>query len=208
MSGEAMVFNTDGDPIHGMNGSTDLADQLTIVSSGLTGGFSEARRVEYIIPAAERKAGVAHYYIEASCNEMFGQAGPDGERYYPLSSADLVVLNQEAWRLMYDFDAIHQVYNTLPDDSPLAMRAMWVANEIMNVFQEGKLESIAPCRKVAETILGEDWEKQIASESTKAEKQKGSLWGVGHWYVCAARWPKHFLTFAAILTRHGSGRSR
>ncbi len=117
---------------------------------------------------------------------MFGQPGtspPDNERTYRLNSADLVVPNQDAWRLMYDFNAIHQVYDTLPCDSPLAMRAMYAANEIMNVFQEGKLESIGPCRKVAEEILGSNWEKEIASESVKAEKQTGTLWGVGHWLV-------------------------
>ena len=154
-----------------------------ICVSGLTGSFGGDRRVEFIIPEADRKAGVAHYYIEASCNRMFGQDRPDNESFYTINSADLVVPNQDAWRLMWDFDTLHQIYNTLPDDSSLAMRAMWAANEIMNVFQEGKLESIAPCRKVAEMILGADWEKEIASESDKAASQKGTLWGVGHWYV-------------------------
>ncbi|KAK8850374.1 hypothetical protein IAR55_004292 [Kwoniella newhampshirensis] len=175
-SGEAMIFTTEGDPIH-----------------GLTGGFGVERRVEFIIPESVRKAGVAHYYIEASCNGMFGidnMDPPDANRYYALNSADLVVPNQEAWRLMWDFDAIHQVYNTLPDDSPLSKKAQWVANEIMNVFQRGSLESVAKGRKLAETILGKDWEKHVAEDSRDAEKQRGSLWGVGHCHIDTAwLWP-------------------
>ncbi|WWD20554.1 hypothetical protein CI109_105030 [Kwoniella shandongensis] len=175
-SGEAMVFTTEGDPIH-----------------GLTGGFDGDRRVEFIVPPAARKAGVAHYYIEASCNGMFGinnMDPPDQNRYYKLNSADLVVPNQEAWRLMWDFDAIHQIYNTLPGDSALAKKAQWVANEIMNVFERGSLESVAKGRKLAETILGKDWEKHVAEDSKDAEKQKGTLWGVGHCHIDTAwLWP-------------------
>ncbi|CAD6569406.1 MAG: Glycoside hydrolase, 38 vacuolar alpha mannosidase [Tremellales sp. Tagirdzhanova-0007] len=171
MSGEAMVFTTTGEPIH-----------------GLTGGSGEDRRVEFIIPPAERRAGVVHYYIEASCNDMFGQR--EMERSYRLNSADLVVPNQEAWRLMWDFDALHQIYDILPHDCSLAMRAQWAANQIMNVFQEGKLESIGPCRNVAETILGSGWEKEIAAESAEAGKQKGTLWSVGHCHIDTAwLWP-------------------
>ncbi len=69
----------------------------------------------------------------------------------------------------------------LPGDSSLGQRAQWAANEIMNVFQEGKLESIPKARKVAELVLGSDWEKEVANESEKASKQTGTLWGVGHW---------------------------
>jgi hypothetical protein len=45
------------------------------LTSGLTGGWSWDRRLEFIIPEKDRKKGVGHYYIEASCNGMFGQNG-------------------------------------------------------------------------------------------------------------------------------------
>lgn len=151
---------------------------------GLTGGNGEDRRVEFIIPPAARKAGVAHYYIEASCNGMFGQnnmSPPDQDRYYSLNSADLVVPNMEAWRLMWDFQALHQTMQVLPRDTPLRDRSMHVANEIMNAFESGSMDSVKKCRKIAEEILGEHWEKSIGKESEKAGKQEGTLWGVGHW---------------------------
>ncbi|KAK1922964.1 alpha-mannosidase [Papiliotrema laurentii] len=175
-SGEAMVYTTQGDPIH-----------------GLTGGFDEARRVEFIIPDKARKAGVAHYYIEASCNEMFGQNGmdpPDQNRYYRLNSADLVVPNMEAWRVLWDFDTLHQLVNDLPGDSSLAKRAMWAANEMMNVFEEGNPESLPRCRKVAEMVLGEGWPKEIEEDSKSASKQTGTLWAIGHCHIDTAwLWP-------------------
>lgn len=175
-----MIFTTDGDPIH-----------------GLTGGFGEDRRVEFIIPHSARNAGVAHYYIEASCNGMFGinnMDPPDPNRYYRLNSADLVVPNEEAWRLMWDFNAIHQVYNALPDDSALAKKAQWVANEILNVFETRSLESVARGREVAQTILGKDWEKKLQEESENAGMEKGVLWGIGHWYIARDKQNNPWLT--------------
>lgn len=41
----------------------------------MTGAWEVDRRVDFIIPEEHRKAGVGHYYIEASCNRMFGQNG-------------------------------------------------------------------------------------------------------------------------------------
>nr|XP_019051258.1 alpha-mannosidase [Kwoniella bestiolae CBS 10118]OCF30188.1 alpha-mannosidase [Kwoniella bestiolae CBS 10118] len=175
-SGEGLIYTVEGNPIH-----------------GLTGGFKGDRRVEFIIPQDMRDSGVAHFYIEASCNGMFGiddMDPPDPNRYYRLNSADLVVPNMEAWRLMWDFNAIHQVYNTLPDDSPLSKHSLYVANEIMNTFKRGSLESVGRCRKLAEEILGKEWEKEVGKDSKDAEKQKGTLWGVGHCHIDTAwLWP-------------------
>ncbi|WWC72433.1 uncharacterized protein I206_106395 [Kwoniella pini CBS 10737] len=175
-SGEALIYTVEGDPIH-----------------GLTGGFNGDRRVEFIIPQSDRDAGVSHFYIEGSCNGMFGiddMDPPNPNRYYRLNSADLVVPNMEAWRLLWDFNAIHQVYNTLPDDSPLSKHSMYVANEIMNTFKRGSLESVTKARKLAQEILGKEWEKEIAKDSKNAVEQKGTLWGVGHCHIDTAwLWP-------------------
>lgn len=115
---------------------------------------------------------------------MFGQNGenpPDPNRYYKLETADLVVPNMDAWHLMWDYEALHQLTHELPNDSVLHNRAKITCNEIINVFRVGDLKSIADCRKTAETVLGKDWVKEIAKESEKASEQQGRLWGVGHW---------------------------
>jgi alpha-mannosidase len=168
-TGESMVYSTDGFPLH-----------------GLTGGYGGDRRVEFIIPEAQRKAGVAHYFIEATCNKLGGQNdihAPDDNQYYRLNSADLVVPNMEAWRLMWDFNTLKGLLDALPGDTPLAMRCQYVANEIMNIFVPTDPDSIKKARKAAETILGENWETMMEDDSQKAENQQGTLWGIGHWYV-------------------------
>src|SRR4051812_26473169 len=64
-------------------------------------------------------------------------------------------------RLMWDFDTLHQVAQEFPDQSPLKSKAMYVATEIMNTFDFKDPSSVNKCRKVAEQVLGEDWEKQM-----------------------------------------------
>lgn len=176
-SGEAMVFTTDGLPLQ-----------------GLTGGFAEYRRVEFIIPEKMRKASSYTFYIEGSCNGMFGINNtdpPDPDRYFRLASADLVVPNMEAWRLMWDFGTLKQITESLPWETPLTNKALYAANEIMNTFQTGSQESIKECRKVAETILGKDWEKQVVENRKDGRKDTdGTLWGVGHCHIDTAwLWP-------------------
>jgi len=158
--------------------------------AGLTGGYGGDRRVEFILPHSARKAGTAHYYVEASCNGMFGindMDPPDPNRYYKLNSADLVVPNMEAYGVLWDFDTLHQLVNDLPGDSSLAKRALYAANEMMNVFEEGNAESLPRCRAVAERVLGAGWREAIEKDSHKASKQEGSLWAIGHWFVALTR---------------------
>ncbi|RDB17533.1 Alpha-mannosidase [Hypsizygus marmoreus] len=145
---EAMIYTTDGVPLQ-----------------GITGGFGGDRRVEYIIPEAERKQGRHDFVIESSCNGMFGVpwngdtiAPPDMNRYFSLKSADLVVPNMEAWGLLWDFTTLHELIDTLPGNTPLQNKALVVANEIMNVFSKGDATAIRGARKLAEDIFGEGWE--------------------------------------------------
>jgi len=108
---------------------------------------------------------------------------PNPNRYYQLNSADLVVPNMEAYGVLWDFDTLHQLVNDLPGDSSLAKRALYAANEMMNVFEEGNLESLPKCRAVAERVLGAGWREAIEKDSKHASKQGGSLWAIGHWYA-------------------------
>jgi alpha-mannosidase len=108
----------------------------------------------------------------------------DPNRTFRLNSADLVVPNMDAWRVMWDFDSLHQLVNDLPGDSSLAKRAQNSANEMMNAFVEGDVT-----REVAERVLGHGWTEDIEKDSKAAENQHGTLWGVGHWYVLNSRIP-------------------
>jgi alpha-mannosidase len=92
---------------------------------GITGGFGGDRRVEYIIPQEAREQGVYEFVIESSCNGMFGIPfsgdiidPPDMNRYFSLASADLVVPNVEAWGLLWDFQTLREIVDTLPGNTP------------------------------------------------------------------------------------------
>ncbi|EGN94808.1 glycoside hydrolase family 38 protein [Serpula lacrymans var. lacrymans S7.3] len=149
---EAMIYSTEGVPLQ-----------------GITGGYGGDRRVEYIIPLDARQQGHHEFIIESSCNGMFGVpwngdtiAPPDMNRYFQLASADLVVPNQEAWRLLWDFTTLREIIDTLPGNSPLQNKALVTANEIMNIFRRGNSTDIANARKLAENVFGEGWEAKGA----------------------------------------------
>ncbi|EJF58912.1 glycoside hydrolase family 38 protein [Dichomitus squalens LYAD-421 SS1] len=176
---EAMIFTTDGTPLQ-----------------GITGGWGGDRRVEYIIPREAVKAGKHEFVIESSCNGMFGVpwngdtiAPPDMNRFFGLRSADLVVLNLDAWHLLWDFQTLREITDNIPGNTALQNKALTVANEIMNVFDKGDVGSINHARKLAEEVFGEDWDKKgdkIYEEGAK----KAQVWGIGHCHIDTAwLWP-------------------
>jgi alpha-mannosidase len=176
-----MIYTKDGTPIQ-----------------GITGGYGFDRRVEHIIPAAARSAGIYEIVIESTCNGMFGVpldgdtiSPPDPNRYFALASADIVVPNQEAWRLMWDFNTLKQITQTLSGSTPLQNQALSVANEIMNTFDNRDPSTIAKCRKLAEQVFGKDWDEKagdIYSEGPAKHDRK--VWGIGHCHIDSAwLWP-------------------
>ncbi|KAI5118794.1 hypothetical protein M0805_005022 [Coniferiporia weirii] len=176
---EAMVYATDGTPLQ-----------------GITGGGGGDRRVDHIIPPAARKAGVYEIVIESSCNGMFGVpwngdsiAPPDMNRFFALASADLVVPNEEAWRLLWDFTTLREIADSLPGNTALQNKAIVTANAIMNAFNAGDPSSISRARKVAEDVLGEGWAAKGA-EIYKAGPTRSDIWGIGHCHIDTAwLWP-------------------
>ncbi|KAF8155248.1 glycoside hydrolase family 38 protein [Mycena galopus ATCC 62051] len=181
---EAMIFDTDGTPIH-----------------GITGGGGGDRRVEYIIPPAARKAGVHHIVIESSCNGMFGMGGggigpPDPNRFFGLAMADIVVPNQDAWRLLWDFTTLREIVDTLPGGTPLQNAALTAANGIMNTFDHNDRSSINRARKVAAGVFGKDWDAVDDGATVydgadeEGEKGRSLVWGIGHCHIDTAwLWP-------------------
>lgn len=43
---------------------------------------------------------------------------PDMNRYFSLASADLVVPNMDAWGLLWDFQTLQEIVDTLPGNTP------------------------------------------------------------------------------------------
>ncbi|KAG8964143.1 Glycoside hydrolase, 38 vacuolar alpha mannosidase [Tulasnella sp. 408] len=176
---EAMIFETDGTPLQ-----------------GITGGNNGDRRVDFIIPKDARHKGELDIVIEVSCNEMFGVSGigaPDPNRYFTLNSADLVVPNQEAWRLMWDFTTLRELVDDLPGNSILQNLCLVTANKIMNTFDIHDPErTIKECRKVAEEVFGEGWEAKGADiyKEGLGKGKKPQVWGIGNCHIDTAwLWP-------------------
>ena len=84
-------------------------------------------------------------------------------RYFQLASADLVVPNQDAWGLLWDFTALRQIVDTISGNTALQNKALVVANEIMNVFRKGDPADIRNARKLAEQVFGQGWEAEADS---------------------------------------------
>ena len=168
---EAMIFTCDGTPLQ-----------------GITGGYGGDRRVEYIIPPEARRAGVHDFVIESSCNGMFGINDinpPDMNRYFSLASADLVVPNQEAWRLLWDFTTLKELADSLPGNSVLQNKAMVAANTIMNTFDSSDPSTISKARKVAEDVFGSNWE-DLGERIYHGSNKKPDIWGIGHCHIDTA----------------------
>ncbi|KAI5117584.1 hypothetical protein M0805_004579 [Coniferiporia weirii] len=176
---EAMVYAPDGTPLQ-----------------GITGGNGIDRRIDHIVPLTARKAGVYDIVIESSCNGMFGVpwngdtiAPPDMNRFFALASADLVVPNEDAWRLLWDFTTLRELADTLPGNSALQNKAVLTANAIMNAFNAGDPGSIARARVIAEDVLGAGWATKGAG-IYKVGPARADVWGIGHCHIDTAwLWP-------------------
>ncbi|KAM0747907.1 alpha-mannosidase [Meredithblackwellia eburnea MCA 4105] len=174
---EAMFFNTDG-----------------LSLQGITGGYGGDRRVDFILDP-ELRGSTYRYYIEVSCNGMFGNGSgevnnpPDDNRYFTLASADLVVPHMPSWRLLWDFRTLKDLAKALPDNSPLGTKCMETANSIMNVFKHDDPSTIDKARKLAERVFGDDWEK-VGEGIYDGEPGDSFTWGIGNCHIDTAwLWP-------------------
>ncbi|KAJ1028012.1 hypothetical protein NDA13_003463 [Ustilago tritici] len=176
---EAMIYNEDGLPLQ-----------------GITGGYEDNRRVDFPLKP-EYRNGVL-FYIEVTANGMFGlpadgTGDPDPNRYFELESCDIVVKRVEAWRLLWDFELLEGCVKNLGRDTELQNRALWVANQIQNTFRKADLDSIPRCRKLAQEILGKNWEDKVDSiynQDVVEGREDVRIWSLGHSHIDSAwLWP-------------------
>ncbi|KDN44275.1 glycoside hydrolase family 38 protein [Tilletiaria anomala UBC 951] len=175
---EAMIFDVDGLPLQ-----------------GITGGYEDNRRVDFPLSPAMRHG--VRFYIEVSANAMFGlpsvsEGGdPDPNRYFQLASADVVVKRPGAWKLMWDFNTLRGCVDEMPRDGILQNKALWVANEIQNTFRKADLSSIDRCRKIAEEVLGQHWERSGHQIFKKENAAEPTVIAIGHCHIDSCwLWPR------------------
>ena len=104
---------------------------------------------------------------------------------FSLDSADIVVPNQEAWALLADFTTLKEIADTLQGNTSLQNKALSVANEIMNVFDNNDLSSIPRARKLAEEVFGQGWEKR-GEHIYLHGPEKAKIWGIGYCHIDTA----------------------
>ena len=99
-------------------------------------------------------------------------------RYFRLASADLVVPNQDAWRLLWDFTTLREIVDRLPGNTVTQNKALVIANEIMNVFHKGDPANIRQARDLAAEFFGAGWEAKGA-DIYKETASRPQIWGIG-----------------------------
>ena len=127
-------------------------------------------------------------------------------RYFSLASADLVVPNQEAWHLLWDFRTLCQISDTLPGNTPLQNKALVAANEIINAFDHKDPSTVNKCRKIAESVFGEGWQGKGEKIYEEGVHKENLVWGIGHCHIDTA-WYGVFHVGREILTYLGTSGS-
>ncbi|GMM37947.1 alpha-mannosidase [Saccharomycopsis crataegensis] len=172
---EGLVYTVDGEPLQ-----------------AFTGG---GERCDFILPKEWYQGGKDfNFYIEVSCNGMFGNGPgtidpPDPNRYFTLSRADLVIPNLAARDLHIDFWELGDSAREMPGDSWQKHKARTIANEIMNAFDANNPEeSIKKCTEIAATYVGENSHNSKVYENT--DYKTVDVFGVGNCHIDTAwLWP-------------------
>ncbi|KAL9658736.1 hypothetical protein ABK040_005891 [Willaertia magna] len=123
---EAMIYNEDGLPLQ-----------------GFAGGDYWFKRYDFELGKDLKGGERFTFYMEVSCNSMFGNADPNGpdirppneNRKFRLRKVSLGVFDQEAFDLFMDFTIISEMAESLSSDSPRAAKALYISNQIVNVFR-------------------------------------------------------------------------
>ena len=170
---EGMVWTEDGKPLQGLTGNCE--------------------RIEWILPDSFRDGKEHTIYIEMACNGMFGNAPgrdaiqpPDPNKYFNLSTAEIVAINMEARQLWIDIWIIGDAAREFPQDSWEQHKALNVATDIINSFELGNKESILRCRKVAQEYIGDN----VNSEKVYETGTEPLVYGIGHCHIDSCwLWP-------------------
>lgn len=91
--------------------------------------------------------------------------------------------------LMWDFNTLKEISETLSGNSPLQNKALVAANSIMNAFKTGDPENIKQMREIAEDVFGKGWQAKGA-EIYQEGPQKAQVVGISYCHI--VRYPKWF----------------
>jgi len=154
-----------------------------------TGGGGDDRRDAYIASNSAVGTSKFEYFIEMACNGMFGNGGggmimpPDPNKIFKLEKADIVIINEPVQQLYWDIKVIYDLAQALPEESPIACKAISVLTAILNITDLTCNESIKNAREIASTILHQ-------KEECNQTKIFHEITALGHCHIDTAwLWP-------------------
>lgn len=158
--------------------------------------FTGGERNDFILPK-EWTDGEDHlFYLEMSCNGMFGLgtpssiSPPDENRYFVLNTADLLLPNLEARALKIDYWEITDAAREFNAESWQKYRARQIALEIIDAFDPNDVESIKKCRKIAAKFIGPNADNEKVFHDTNGSQNKIDVYAIGHCHIDTAwLWP-------------------
>lgn len=136
-SNEGLIYTADGMPLQ---------------------AFTGGDRTIFKLPKLLKKSGKQLFYLEIACNGMFGNGSNgfvDPNRYFRLNKCDLVLPDEQAHKLYFDFLIIGDAARELGGGAQ-KYQAASIATSIMDTFDPNDRKSVLECRKIATKYLGKD----------------------------------------------------
>lgn len=172
---EGLIYNVDGTPLQ---------------------AFTGGDRNDFIIPKEYCTSKKQTFYLEMSCNGMFGVgmgsdiAPPDPNRYFRLNTADLLLPNLEARALRIDYWIITDAAREMSGESWQKYKARQVATDIIEAFDPDDVASIVKCREIAATFVGKHSNSSKVYQDLAPNGNKIDVFGIGHCHIDTAwLWP-------------------
>jgi len=135
-SSEALVYSSSGEPLQGLTGSPDhqKREEFTVSKSW----------------SASREESDKVYYIEMSCNSMFGAGKggfidpPDPNRKFNLQLANISVFDRSSYQLLIDLELMYEMAKEMTEEQgkgdSRGYLALYTANNIINAIHEDRIK--------------------------------------------------------------------
>ncbi|KAJ3175511.1 Alpha-mannosidase 2C1 [Geranomyces variabilis] len=141
---EGLIWSTDGEPL-----------------MGITGANNGDRHVDFRLSSKASGKETLEFYIEVSCNGMFGAGAggngsiqpPEASRKYTLQTCELRANNKLAREVQRDLDVIFSIGQETPKDSQTSSDAIYAANAVVNAFRYDDLGTLEECKRITTEFL-------------------------------------------------------
>ncbi|XP_069185625.1 alpha-mannosidase 2C1 isoform X1 [Procambarus clarkii] len=140
---EAMLWSMNGEPLQGLSPGG--------------GGLPNQKRADYPISRCwNGSKETLVYYIEMSCNNMFGAGkkglifAPDPERRFKVEMAKVCTMDADVHKLILDLKVLHDLAASISQDDPRSYDALYTGNHIINTIVK---KDFSLASKIADTFF-------------------------------------------------------